>query len=476
MLIEKNNKHVWHAKRRRKRFSSLKIHRHLVRRSDDTGTFLDLKNINKKEQGNLKTWFAEKQKQTYHFEQELFKYCSNDMDNLRKCLLKMNSIKNVMEIEFLYDNQITILSSLSLVVFLQYFTYKDFLPITPTTGYPNVSKKNNKLQSQAAMLCLNDISRTVPNFRWKNHPKGETKIGKFFIDGYDPNTKTAYEFNGCFYHGCTTCFKPESFNPICRKTYKQLKNETDQRTKQIRLKCSKLIIIKECQFLKQLKEHKTSLKQEIEKQPQLQETFSINMHNAHYGGRTLPIYLYKDVFSKKGFKIFYIDFNSLYPFIQHKNDFPIKHPKTIMNEKECFEQITKLAKKTSSNKDGMGFAKCTILPPKKLFIPALPFRSNGKLVFPLCARCAKEKETKKCKHKDKQSSMNGTWYISKIHQAVKDGYKIQNVTQLLIYSQQEKIFANFIAKFYTPKQKYSGIPKNVQKKKTNSQKNYPNTS
>ena len=36
--------------------------------------------------------------------------------------------------------------------------------------------------------------------------------------------------------------------------------------------------------------------------------------------------------------------------------------------------------------------------------------------------------------------------------------------QILIYSQQEKIFQNFIAKFYTLKQKYSGIPENIENK------------
>ena len=305
------------------------------------------------------------------------------------------------------------------------------------------------------MLWLNKIIKTVPNLRWLNHSQGEAKAGKLFLDGFNPETKTVYEFNGCFYHSCTTCFRPQSFNFICGKTFKQLKNKTDQRLKYIHLVYQKVIVMKECKFLEQLKENKTSLKQEIEKHPQLEKTFPINMHNALYRGRTSPICLSKDVFSKKGSKIFYIDFNSLYPFIQHEKEFPINHPKTITDKKECLNQLTKLIKKTSSDKDRLGFAKCTILPPKKLFIPTLPFRSNGKLLFPLCAKCAKEKKTKECKHRDEERLINGTWCISEIHQAVKDGYKIQDVTQLLIYPHQEKIFSDFIAKFHTLKQKCS---------------------
>ena len=49
-------------------------------------------------------------------------------------------------------------------------------------------------------------------------------------------------------------------------------------------------------------------------------------------------------------------------------------------------------------------------------------------------------------------------------QAVKDGYQIRNVPQLLIYWQQKNVFADFIAKFCTLKQKYSGIPENIKNK------------
>ena len=118
--------------------------------------------------------------------------------------------------------------------------------------------------------------------------------------------------------------------------------------------------MKECEFFKQLKEKKTNLKQEIKKHPHLQETFQINMCDALYGGQTSPIHLFKDIFSKKESKIFYINFDSLYPYIQHKNAFPINHPKSIMNNRQCLEELINLTKPGFSDKQGMGFAKCTI--------------------------------------------------------------------------------------------------------------------
>ena len=290
------------------------------------------------------------------------------------------------------------------------------------------------------------------------------KIGCFSLDGYNPIKRTAYEFNSCFYHGCDTCFKPRSFNSVCRKTFQQLQNETEQRAKYIDQMCQNPIIMKECTFLNQLKEKKTNLKNELEKRSQLTTTFEIDMHDALYGEQTSPVCLFKDVFQKKGAKIFYIDFNSFYSFVQHKYAFPIHHPKSMTDKKGLFPKINNTHKTASSDKDGMGFAKCTVLPPKQLFIPTLPVKINRKLLFPLCTQCAKEKQTKNYKHDEQQRSINVTWCISKLRQAVKDGYKIKNVSQLLIYNQKENVFADFTAKFYILKQKYSGIPENIENK------------
>ena len=133
-------------------------------------------------------------------------------------------------------------------------------------------------------------------------------------------------------------------------------------------------------------------------------------------------------------------------------------------QKRLLPKINNTHKPTSSDKDGMGFAKCTVLPPKQLFIPTLLLKISEKLLFPLCKQCAKEKQTKNCKHNEQQRSISGTWCISKLLQAVKDGYKIKSISQLLIYPRQENVFADFIAKFYTLKQKYLGIPKSIENK------------
>ena len=33
----------------------------------------------------------------------------------------------------------------------------------------------------------------------------EVRIGPYLVDSYDPITRTVYEFNGCYFHGCSDC-------------------------------------------------------------------------------------------------------------------------------------------------------------------------------------------------------------------------------------------------------------------------------
>jgi G:T-mismatch repair DNA endonuclease (very short patch repair protein) len=41
-----------------------------------------------------------------------------------------------------------------------------------------------------------------------------SKIHHFNVDGFDFESNTIYEFNGCFYHGCPKCYKSGEINPL----------------------------------------------------------------------------------------------------------------------------------------------------------------------------------------------------------------------------------------------------------------------
>ena len=78
-----------------------------------------------------------------------------------------------------------------------------------------------------------------------------------------------------------------------------------------------------------------------------------------------------------------------------------------------------------------GVARCTIVPPKKLLHPLLPFRYRGALMFPLCSKCCVEKCEDFCHHDDKERALTGTWTTIEIDKAVALGYKLLEVKALV---------------------------------------------
>ena len=75
-----------------------------------------------------------------------------------------------------------------------------------------------------------------------------------------------------------------------------------------------------------------------------------------------------------------------------------------------------------------GLIKCRVLAPRKLYLPVLPVRLNGKLMFPLCYTCATTMQQTSCEHCDKERSIVGTWVTEELKLAVSKGYTILNVS------------------------------------------------
>ena len=66
-----------------------------------------------------------------------------------------------------------------------------------------------------------------------------------------------------------------------------------------------------------------------------------------------------------------------------------------------------------------GFIKLTILPPRNLFIPVLPIKANGKLLFALCQTCANSYQQSKYTHSEQERSINGTYCTEEVKEAIK---------------------------------------------------------
>ncbi|XP_071040666.1 uncharacterized protein [Parasteatoda tepidariorum] len=162
--------------------------------------------------------------------------------------------------------------------------------------------------------------------------------------------------------------------------------------------------------------------------------------DAFYGGRTNAIKLFHEGNAK------YVDFTSLYPWVNKYCKYPVGHPSIITEGFKSLENY-------------FGIMKCTILPPRKLFLPVLPYRSNKKLMFPLCRTCVETLQQSPCIHSDVEREITGTWVTEEVKLALKKGYELKEIHEVYHFEESSStLFKNFIDLFLKIKQESSGWP------------------
>jgi len=91
------------------------------------------------------------------------------------------------------------------------------------TGCPHCTRGRHYSKPEIEWLVLNKV--TNPSLRHALSTEGQFRIGekKLNVDGAVEDTKLAFEFHGCYFHGCKKCFKDrKAFNTRVKKTYDEL--------------------------------------------------------------------------------------------------------------------------------------------------------------------------------------------------------------------------------------------------------------
>ena len=171
----------------------------------------------------------------------------------------------------------------------------------------------------------------------------------------------------------------------------------------------------------------------------------INIRESFFGGRTNNIKFHHSCSPNE--RIRYLDFTSLYPYVLKKYSYPMNHPSLIQ---ENFSTVD----------DYFGFIKCKVVAPPKLHIGVLPVRIGNKLLFPLCKVCAANLNPMSCHHTDEERSFTSTWTSIELQEAVRVGYHIIKIYQVLNYEKNNStsIFADYIQMWLKVKQEASGWP------------------
>lgn len=419
--------------------------------------------MSKKKRDDFIEWYNGKKKEVFDMKKEILEYCISDVDILRRCFEKFR--KMFIELENIDPlNQITIASTVMKLYRAKYMP-KDSIAVLKEVHEPET-------HSRSAMEWLEYMQLTNPNlniehaFNGGEHIVEYTKftpgegtdcardgtMGRFsknnyFLDGYAKynDIKYAFEFNGCYFHGCDICYKDnmDMINKKKNKTMRQLNRETKQKRKLLERKGYKVFEMRECKW----KNFKQNNKAAISKIDMSKCVTPLNPRDALYGGRTNACKLFWEAHDGKYAR--YNDITSLYPTVNFYDRYPVGHPEIIKEP-----NINKLL-----NREYYGLVKCRIAPPTNIYHPVLPAKINGKLTFTLCMRCANENNNKECNHSLSGRALYGTWASPEIYLALDNGYQIIDLYEIWHFENSSNdLFKQYVSRFLKIKQEASGYP------------------
>ena len=90
----------------------------------------------------------------------------------------------------------------------------------PATGY-----NTHVTHTKSSIQWLEWIRHSNDNLDIQHalNGRGERKEGGYYVDGF--HGRTVYEFNGCFWHGCPTCYKVDRTkikHPVTQQSMSEL--------------------------------------------------------------------------------------------------------------------------------------------------------------------------------------------------------------------------------------------------------------
>ena len=411
----------------------------------------------KKEQ--LQKWHAEQVARNveFNFKEELIAYCKSDVQLLKQGCMKFQQ-EFSREAGFNPMAHCFTIASACNLYWRKHHLEPNTIAVEPIRGWRGARVNHSLKALQWLYFMEAQIPKQGASCDRIKHVRngGEQSIRTankiYYVDGYDASTKTVYEFLGCLFHGCPTCYPVRDIKHYCApdRTVQELYNATEAKRTALLHAGYNVFECWECQWDEQVKTNQAV--------QQFLNCFDLvaplNPRDAFYGGRTGAVALHS--VAGEGEEIRYTDITSLYPYVNKTSTYPIGHPQIITKPVD------------QSIHSYFGIALVDILPPSGLFHPVLPVRAGGKLTFPLCASCVKEEQEKPmlqrvhyCTHTDVERTLRGTWCTPEIEKAVEKGYVIKHIHEVWHFPESQRktgLFAEYVDKWLRLKQESAGWP------------------
>ena len=421
--------------------------------------FYDPDDMMAKKKEELTRWHADQVRRnvTFNFKQEMIDYCKSDV-----ALLKAGceAFQQEFERQAGFNPMakcITIASACNLYWRKHHLT-PDTIAVEPLGGW-RVAQVN---QSLKALQWLYYQEHQIPkegasadrirHVRNRGEQSVRTIVNSYFVDGYDPLTRTVYEFHRCLYHGCPRCYPNRQAKHYATpdRTVEELYQATLSKRMALLRAGYTVIEMWECDW-DRLVDNEPAVSQFL---ASFHLFAPLEPREAFFGGRTSAVALH--VVAEEGEEIRYVDVTSLYPWVNKNCPYPIGHPKIITQPVD------------QSLESYFGLATVDILPPADLFHPVLPIRCGQKLTFSLCRSCVQKEQaqpvltrTHYCPHSDNDRMLRGTWCTPKLFKAVEKGYTLIQIHEVWNFPPEQRqmgLFTNYVNTWLKIKQESAGWP------------------
>jgi len=353
----------------------------------------------------------------FNFRREFLEYCISDVTILRE---SCQAFRKLFSESAGFDPMFSCitLSSACMAAYRRNFMPEGKIGIVPAGGYHGRGK-----QSHIALQWLQYESHRLGMKIRTIYTDREVSVLGRRVDGYveipraDGSVeKRILQFHGDWFHGCPTHYPAQPDDAENRL-------ERTQRLTALFRKAGYTVVEKwECEF-----------RSELQSDPEVRAYFERNpfkllpalqLRNALAGGRTSALRWYHLADLKKGETIKMADVVSEYPNCNLRGKYPWGHPTIYLEDDPHMPPVDQFN----------GVVKCTVLPPRDLFLPVLPYKINGKLMFPLCKTCVETESDELCRHDNPaERQLTSEWCSPELLLAVQKGYQIVKLHELYQY-------------------------------------------
>ena len=419
--------------------------------------FYDPDGMNPKKREEFLRWHEARVAEGYVFDlqRDMQRYCESDVK-----LLKAGCTKFVAEFEKEAKFDPTEKCLTIAAACIRYWRKCHLEPKTLAVQPPNGWKGAQTVQSLKARRWLSWVNHTL-----RRNPTeadrvqyvdngGEVRVATRLVDGYDALAQTAYEFNGCFFHGCVKCFPKQRLNVSKARgdrSFNECFDATLRKRTQLKEAGYRVVTKWVCDWDRECRD-KAEIATYLTQNPTVAP---LEPRDAFFGGRTNTVKLHHRAAEDETVK--YQDVTSLYPWVNKYGLYPTRHPTIITNVEHTDVSAY------------FGLAKVTVLPPYGLYHPVLPCRHGGKLTFPLCRTCVEVEMAKElhdrshaCPHAPDERALTGTWCTPELEEAVAQGYVIQRIHEVWHFQENHRrtqLFGAYVNTWLKIKTEASGYPR-----------------